>query len=115
MIVNDLIDALGLTLKAGSAGGTREVKGGYVSDLLSDVMGGAAAGDVWVTLQTHQNIVAVASLKDIAAVVIVQSREPDSQTMEKADAEGIPILVWPGTTFEAVGRIYNLGVRGEHA
>ena len=45
----------------------REVTGGYVSDLLSDVMGHTSEGELWITLQSHANVVAIASLKELAA------------------------------------------------
>ena len=54
----------------------RTVEGGYVSDLLSDVIAGAQEGDLWVDLQIHQNIVAVAVLKDLAGILIVGGRNP---------------------------------------
>jgi hypothetical protein len=61
-----------------------EISGGYVSDLLSDVMGNAAENEVWITLQTHQNVMAIASLKDLAAVILVKGFEPDEDTLERS-------------------------------
>jgi len=86
----------------------REVKGGYVGDLLSDVMANSKEGDVWITRQGHQNIVAVASLKDLAGIVLIQGSDPAPDTAAKAGAEGIPILVTNLPAFEIVGRIYKL-------
>ena len=65
MTVQDIVSQLNLTVCSGQEGLQREVKGGYTSDLLSDVMGHAQEGDVWVTLQTHKNVMAIASLKEI--------------------------------------------------
>jgi len=90
----------------------RNVVGGYASDLLSDVMAHAEKNDLWVTLQVHQNIVAVALLKELAGIVIVNGREPEQQTLAKADQEGVPILVTELPAFEIVGRLYQLGLRG---
>ena len=73
--------------------------GGYVSDLLSDVMGNAAENDVWITLQTHQNVMAIASLKDLAAVILVKGLEPDSDTVEHSEEEGVPLLGHPTGNF----------------
>jgi len=86
--------------------------GGYASDLLSDVMANSREGDIWVTLQVHPNIIAVASLKDLAGIVIVQGKKPEEQTVEKAQQEGVPLLVSELQTFEIIGRLYNLGISG---
>jgi hypothetical protein len=63
--------------------------------LLSDVMGNAAEDEVWITLQTHQNIMAIASLKDLAAVVLVKGLEPEDDTLAHSEEEGIPLLLGP--------------------
>ena len=86
---------------------------GYVSDLLSDVMANAKAGDLWVTLQTHQNIVAVASLKEIAGIIIIGGREPEKTTLAKAEEENIPIFLTNLPAFEVVGRLYQMGISGD--
>jgi predicted transcriptional regulator len=86
----------------------KEVSGGYAGDLLSDVMANSAAGNIWVTRQVHQNIVAVAALKEHAAVIIVQGATPEKETLEKAAREGIPILVSDLAEFELVGRLHRL-------
>jgi hypothetical protein len=85
-----------------------DVKGGYAGDLLSDVMANSSAGSVWVTRQVHQNIVAVASLKDLAGIIIVQGATPEKDTIEKARKEGIPIMVSESSNFEVVGKVYQL-------
>ncbi len=87
---------------------TTEIKGGYAGDLLSDVMANSKEGSIWVTRQVHLNIVAVASLKEHAGIVIVQGATPDKDTVEKATREGVPIMVSELTEFELVGRIYQL-------
>ena len=66
-----------------------------MSDLLSDVMANAQDGDVWVTLQKHVNIVAVAQLKNLAAIVVVNGREPDADTRARAAEHGVAIVVTP--------------------
>lgn len=108
MKVKELIDKLNLTLFCGEGGLNNEVKGGYTSDLLSDVMGNIEEGMIWVTMQTHQNVVAVASLKDAAAVLIVNGYEPDDEMLEKGKEEDIPILGTEMSAFEVGGKIYPL-------
>jgi len=112
MTLQQIVDKLGLKPLSALSRLSVEVTGGYVSDLLSDVMANAKAGDLWVTLQTHQNIVAVASLKEIAGIVIIGGREPERQTLAKAEAENIPLLLSELPAFEVVGRLYQLGILG---
>jgi predicted transcriptional regulator len=75
-------------------------------------MANAKAGDLWVTLQTHQNIVAVASLKEIVGIIIIGGREPEKATLAKAEEEKVPILLTNLPAFEVVGRLYRMGISG---
>jgi len=108
MTVNDVVQQLGLSIYGGEKGLGRSVTGGYVSDLLSDVMGNASEGDVWITLQTHKNVVAVASLKEVAAVVLVKGLKPDADTLAQGNEEEIPVLGSELETFDLAGRLYVL-------
>jgi hypothetical protein len=85
-----------------------EVTGGYTSDLLSDVMGNAQEGQVWITLQNHKNVMAVASLKDLAAVVLVKGIKPEDSFLKQSIVEGIPVLGTGKQEFEMSGELYNL-------
>ena len=76
--------------------------------LLSDVMGNAKEGQIWITLQTHQNIIAVASLKDLAAIIIVKGFVPEADTIEKSNIENIPVLSTDLDTFNITGRLFEL-------
>lgn len=102
--------SLGVRTAAGKLG--TEVTGGYAADLLSCVMAKAQEGNIWVTLQSHPNIVAVASLLDLAGVIITEGMIPDATTVEKAEEKGVPILTTELTTFTVVGRLFELGVPG---
>jgi len=108
MKINELINTLGLKVISGNGGVENEVTGAYVSDLLSDVIGSAASGNVWVTLQTHQNVVAVASLKDLSAVIVVKGMVPSDDTIKKSNDEDIPVLSTEESTFNIAGRLYDL-------
>lgn len=108
MKVSKLIEMLGLTVYTGSEGLDREITGGYVSDLLSDVMGNGKEGNIWITLQNHMNVVAVASLKDMACIILVKNIVPVAGIVDKAKEEGIPILGSGENTFELSGKIYKL-------
>jgi AICAR transformylase/IMP cyclohydrolase PurH len=86
---------------------------GYVSDMLSCVMTGAKNKSIWVTLQAHNNIVAVACLLDIAAVIITEGSKPDADTIKKANEEGITLLFTENNSFSVVGRLWQLGLRDQ--
>jgi predicted transcriptional regulator len=108
MKITDIITLLDLKIISGQNGLSNKIKGGYVSDLLSDVMGNAKEGQVWITLQTHQNIVAIASLKDISAIILVKGALPEADTIEKSNIENIPVLSTELDTFNITGRLYEL-------
>jgi predicted transcriptional regulator len=108
MRITDIVTALDLKVISGSNGLDKKITGGYVSDLLSDVMGNAKEGQVWITLQTHQNIIAVGSLKDISAIIIVKGFTPEADTIEKSNIENIPVLSTELDTFNITGRLFEL-------
>lgn len=110
MQVKDLVEKFDLSVAAGKTGLDREIMDGYCGDLLSEVMGNAPAGCVWLTVQGHQNIVAVAVLRELAAIIITGGQEPDEETLRKADQEAIPVLLWPDSSFRLAGRIFSAGV-----
>ena len=108
MQVKDIVKSLNLKVFSGTAGLENKVQGGYVSDLLSDVMGNADAGSIWITLQNHKNVMAISSLKELAAVILVKGIEPEADTAAQSNQEGIPVLGTNLTTFEVAGKFYGL-------
>ena len=112
MTVSDIVNFLGLKIRTGENQLDEEVTGGYASDLLSDVIAHSRKGNLWITIQTHPNIVAVATMKELTAIILAGGREPDPETVQKAEEEGIPILVSPLFTFELAGRLYQTGISG---
>ncbi|MGE5254158.1 MAG: DRTGG domain-containing protein [Planctomycetaceae bacterium] len=112
MTLREAAEKLGLKPVAGLSKLPRELGQGYVSDLLSDVMANAKPGDIWVTLQIHQNIVAVATLKELAGIILIGGRQPEKQTLAKAEEEQVPLLLSDLPAFEVVGRLYQLGITG---
>lgn len=108
MTVKEVVEKLGLNVFSGEKGLDREIEGGYVSDLLSDVMGYAKEGSIWLTLQTHKNIMAIATLKELAAVILVKGFKPEEDTMEVSNEESIPILGSSEQTYELAGKLYEL-------
>jgi hypothetical protein len=91
--------------------GEKIISGAYTSDLLSDVMANVKKDNMWITLQTHLNIVAVATLKEISAIIIVLDKEIDKDTLEKAESENVIILKTPLTAYQVSGKLYELGIR----
>lgn len=108
MKLKDIAEKLKLKVLTAKDKLEEEVSGGYTSDLLSDVIANSKEGNLWITLQTHQNIVAVAKLKDLAGIVIVNNREPDVDTLDKAKEENVPLLGSEGMAFEVSGKLYQL-------
>lgn len=89
------------------------VKDGYTSDLLSCVMAGAPNQSIWVTIQAHNNIVAVAALLELSAIIITEGAMPDPATIQKADEESITLLQTQQNSFQTVGKLWELGIRAE--
>jgi predicted transcriptional regulator len=108
MKIADIITGLNLKVVSGHNSLSNEITGGYVSDLLSDVIGNAKEGQIWITLQTHLNIIAVGSLKDISAIIIVKGLVPEADTIEKSNIENIPLLSTELDTFNIAGRLFEL-------
>ena len=108
MKVQELVDKLGLKVLSGANGLDREIDGCYISDLLSDVMGNAMEGNIWITLQTHKNVMAVASLKELACIILVKDLVPNVETIEQSNDDGLPVLQTSLPTYEIAGLVYNL-------
>jgi predicted transcriptional regulator len=109
--VGELVAALELRILAGGDL-RRPVTGGYASDLLSCVMAKAKEGNVWITLQAHQNVIAVASLLSLAAIIITEGIEPDLEMLARAQEQGVVVLSSQSTTFVVAGQLYEAGIRG---
>ena len=110
MNVRELSEKFNLHVAAGQENLDRRIQGGYCGDLLSDVMANAPDGCIWLTVQTHQNIISVAVLHEMAAIILTGGQEPDQETIEKAEAEGIPVLMWPQTAYELAGQAHAAGI-----
>lgn len=106
MKITKIIEALGLEVLV--EGQDSDIFTGYTSDLLSDVMGNCPEGCIWLTIQRHMNVIAVAQLKKIAGIIMVNGVKPDAPVMERAKDEGIFILSTPDNSFQASGKVYQL-------
>ncbi len=108
MKLNRIVKELKLEVKSRVSNLDKEVSGGYASDLLSDVIANAKKDNIWITLQIHQNIVGVATLKELAGIIIVNGRKPEEETLKKAGEEDIPIMVTGLPAFEIIGKLYRM-------
>jgi hypothetical protein len=85
--------------------------GGYSSDLLSCVMAGAQKGHLWITLQAHLNIVAIAALNEVAAIIITENAQPDAASIARADEQDVILLSTSQFTYDVNGKLWELGIR----
>lgn len=112
MNLQEIINKLDLKiLTQGKDFASVPVKNGYCSDLLSCVMTGASPEGVWITLMAHNNIVAVAALLDLSAIIITENAQPDPETIERANQKGVTMLSTPVDNFGTVGKLWELGLR----
>jgi hypothetical protein len=111
MKLRDVVETLNLAVKTGESLLEREVTGGYAGDLLSDVLAHSRQGNIWITLHTHANIVAVASSKELSGIIIVNGRTPDEATLRKAEEENVPLMISSLSTYNMVCQLCELGVR----
>ncbi|KYO64801.1 DRTGG domain-containing protein [Thermovenabulum gondwanense] len=104
----ELVEKLGLKVLTEGVNLNKNVEGGYSGDLLSWVMAHAKENQVWITIQSHQNIVAIASLLGLSGIIIAEEVPVDENTLKKAKEENIPILSSNKSSFELCGILYNL-------
>ena len=105
MKVSELIENLNLTLVTDNNYEDREVKGCYIGDLLSWVMGRAQADNVWITIMNNVNIVAVAALADVACILLCEDVKVDQSIIDKANSQNIIIVSSKLTAFELAEKL----------
>lgn len=107
MKVKEMVHALGMQ-PVTSGGQDREITGVYVCDLLSRVMSGCEAGNVWITVQTHLNVLAVAELDEAACIIVPEGITVEAATAEKAEEKDIAILSSEMGAYELCWRLHEL-------
>ena len=112
MNLRQIAQELGLEVRACGNALETEVQGGYASDIISDVLANARKGTLWITHQRHPNIVAAAVLRELAAIVLANRREPEEETLRKAREENVTLLVSSLPAYELAGRLHGLGLPG---
>jgi serine kinase of HPr protein (carbohydrate metabolism regulator) len=107
--VKELADKL--SLKAVNDIHDKEIHGVFISDMLSDVMAGAQAGNVWVTVQTHKNTVAAANLVDISAIIIARGKAVPEDTVQMADRVGLTVFTTELDSYQIAVQLYEAGLK----
>ena len=108
MTIKELIEKLQLTLLTASVDVSKEVTGGFCSDMLSYVMGKSDEGQAWITIQGHNNIIAVAALKELSCVILADNVKPETETIQSAVKQDVAVLSSNDKTFVIAGKLYDL-------
>ncbi len=112
MTLDEIIQNLNLTVLTGSRDfSSIHPASGYASDLLSCVMAGAKPGGLWITLQVHMNIVAVASLTEVSAIIITEGAIPEPDVIDKANTQGVILLSTSIGSYSVAGKLWESGLR----
>jgi len=110
MNLNEIIKNIELEVVAGNNGLDKEANGVYIGDLLSLVMSKANANNIWITIQTHVNIIAVSNLVELSAIIVVEDMEIDNETIVKANSLDLPVLKTSLSAYELACKLNKLGV-----
>jgi predicted transcriptional regulator len=113
MLLTEIIEKLSLKIVSGENNLNRDITCGWISDILSDVMAKASKNAIWITNQTHENVIAIVFFKGLAGVILPGGLEPEKTALEKAREKGIPVFLTELTTFDIAGELYALGIRGK--
>lgn len=104
MIAKELMDILPIQLETSSDQLNQKITGVYCGDLLSLVMANAKDGNIWITIQNHINVVAVASLVGIAAIIVVEGIPVEQQVIDKAEEEDIVIFTTKNSAYDIASK-----------
>jgi predicted transcriptional regulator len=89
----------------------KEISGVYISDMVSDVIANAKPGNLLVTVQIHNNVIAAANLVDVAAILLTQGKVPDDNVTKMANKAEIPIFATGMNRWQVATRLYEAGIR----
>lgn len=110
MTIKELIELTGAELLTQDTDVNRKIEVGYACDMLSWVMSHAKAGMAWITVQSHMNVIAVATMMDMSVVILPEGIAMEAEIVEKAAEEGLAVLTSERTAFELSGLLYAAGV-----
>ncbi|HOT97138.1 MAG TPA: serine kinase [bacterium] len=114
MILKNVLEVLPLNLLTKSNPVEQPVVSACISDMLSDVMAKAPKDSLWITNQTHENVIAIAFFKELTAVIFANGVVPSVETIDKANKKQIALYSCEANAFDIAGRLYTLGLRGSH-
>lgn len=109
MKIKEVAERLGYEI-AGSGGLENEVQGVYIGDLLSWVMANLAERNLWITIQGHMNVIAVAALSDAGGIILAEGARAEPEMLEKANAEDIAVLYSAKSAYEVAKELMALGM-----
>jgi predicted transcriptional regulator len=109
MRISEIAEKTGLNT-LNECGEDKEVEGVYISDMVSDIITGAKANGLLVTLQTHKSLIAAANLVDVAAIVFVRGKMPAEDVVELARKAGIGLFVTDVDTWSLAKKLSEMGV-----
>ena len=109
MKLKELIDKFELTALTNVE--DKEISGVYLSDMLSDVMSSAKTGSMWITIQTHKNIVSAANLIDLSAIIVSNGKKVPDDTIELANRFFVNIISSPLPTYELATKFIEAGIK----
>lgn len=89
----------------------KPVTGVYISDMVSDVIANARAGNVLVTVQVHNNVIAAANLVDLSAIILTRGRKPADDMVSLAERAEIPIFFTEMNSWQVATMLYEAGIR----
>jgi len=87
------------------------IKSCYVCDLLSQVLAGAKSDSIWITIQSHLNVIGVALMTGISAVIVCEGHAVPDNVIQKADDENIAIFQSKESAYNLAGKLYECGIR----
>ena len=107
MTVQELINTNLFQLKNAGDDLERDITVPFCCDLLSVAMGQAPSGSVWVTVMANMNTLAVASLTDVACVILAEDAQADEMLLTKASVQGITVFATELSIFDAALAVYQ--------
>jgi predicted transcriptional regulator len=109
MTIKDLAEKL--HLKTLNSVADRPVTGVYISDMVSDVIANAKPGNVLVTVQVHNNVIAAANLVDVSGIILTRGRKPADDMVALAEKAGIPVLLTDLNSWQVASMLFEAGLR----
>lgn len=110
MKVKDLVEINNWKLLNENEGLNKDVKGAFVGDLLSFVMGNGEPGNAWITIQAHLNVIAVAMLREFSCIIFVDGANVTEEMIDRANEENLILIQSDSSAYECAIKLYNANV-----